>query len=229
MRIDKFLAHNGFGSRNEVKKLLKEKHVYVNGKVIVKPSFKLNLDVDEVVVDDEAIKYSERVYYMINKPKGYICSHDTTIYPSILELIDTYRDDLIIVGRLDVDTEGLLLISSDGKFSHRIAHGKNNVYKKYYVELEYPFDEKYIEEFKAGITLSDAVLKPAYIEMIDKQSLYISISEGRYHQVKRMMKYANNEVMYLQRVQIGNLELDESLQIGEYRELTAVEIENIDK
>lgn len=229
MRIDKFLAHNGFGSRSDVKKLIKDGHVYVNDEKVTKPTLKIDINNDLVFVDDEAITYKEKVYYMLNKPSGYVCSHDTTFYPSVLELIDTLRDDLIIVGRLDVDTEGLLLITSDGKFSHQIIHGKHNVYKKYYVELKDDFKEEYIELFKEGIALSDAKLKPAFVEMIDSKSLYISIGEGRYHQVKRMMNFAENEVIYLQRVKIGNLELDENLYIGEYRELTLAEIENIDK
>lgn len=229
MRIDKFLAHNGFGSRNDVKKLLKDGHVLVNGEVVVKASMKIDVNKDIVIVDDEAISYQEKVYIMLNKPSGYICSHDARHYPSVLELIDDYYHDLIIVGRLDVDTEGLLLISNDGKLSHRVAHGKNDIYKKYYVELKDVFDQSYIEEFKAGIALSDAILKPAFIEMIDDKSLYISISEGRYHQVKRMMNYAQNEVIYLARIQIGDLILDENLELGEYRELTDEELLSLDK
>lgn len=224
MRLDKFLAHNGYGSRNDVKKLLKEKIVTVNDEIVTKGTYKVDIEKDVVKVMMEAIEYEEKVYYMMNKPAGYICSHYSNLYPSVIELIDTHRDDLIMVGRLDVDTEGLLLITNDGQFSHRVAHGKKEVYKTYYVELRDEFDESYISELENGIMLDDEMLKEAHIEMIDKQSLYLSIAEGKYHQVKRMMNYANNEVIYLQRVKIGDLLLDENLNLGEYRSLTEEEI-----
>lgn len=224
MRLDKFLAHNGYGSRNDVKKLLKEKIVTVNGDVVTKGTVKIDLEHDVVSVMMEAIDYVEKVYYMINKPAGYICSHHSNLYPSVLDLIDTNRDDLIMVGRLDVDTEGLLLITSDGQFSHRVAHGNKDVYKTYYVELRDKFNENYISELEAGIMLDDEMLKEASIEMIDEQSLYLSIAEGKYHQVKRMMIYADNEVVYLKRMRIGDVLLDETLELGEYRELSEAEI-----
>lgn len=225
MRLDKFLAHNGYGSRNDVKKLLKEKIVTVNDKIVTKGTYKLNVAEDVVRVLMDEIEYEENVYYMMNKPAGYICSHHSNLYPSVLQLIDTHRDDLIMVGRLDVDTEGLLLITNDGQFSHRVAHGNKEVYKTYYVKLRDKFDESYITELESGIMLDDEMLKPASIDLIDDQSLYLSIAEGKYHQVKRMMIYANNEVIYLQRVRIGHLELDESLQLGDYRSLTEEELE----
>lgn len=227
MRLDKFLAHNGYGSRNDVKKLLKEKVVTVNGNVITKGTLKLDVDHDIVKVDTEEIDYIGKVYYMMNKPAGYICSHYSNLYPSVIELIDTHREDLIMVGRLDVDTEGLLLITNDGQFSHQIAHGKKDIRKTYYVELRDEFNEAYIEDLEAGIMLDEDLLKPAKVEIIDKLSLYLTISEGKYHQVKRMMNYADNEVIYLQRVRIGNLDLDEGLELGDYRYLSDDEIESL--
>lgn len=227
MRLDKFLAHNGYGSRNDAKKIIKAKLVSINGEIVSKSTYKVNVDSDIVTVDNEEIHYFEKVYYMLNKPAGYISSHYSNLYPSVIELIDTVRDDLIMVGRLDVDTEGLLLITNDGKFSHNVIHGKKDVYKTYYVELRDIYDEAYTSDLEAGILMDEEILKPAFIEIISDKSLYLSIAEGKYHQVKRMMNYANNEVTYLKRIKIGNLDLDESLALGEYRDLTEAEIEEL--
>lgn len=225
MRIDKYLSHAGFGSRNDVKKLIKQKHVFVNNTVIKNPGHILNLDSDSVSVDGEIITYEVDVYYMMNKPSGYICSHDYEEYPSVLELLHDFRNDLVMVGRLDVDTEGLLLITNDGQFSHRVAHGKKEIYKTYYVELAQPFDMQYITKLESGINLGDFECKPTSVEMITDTSLNLSIAEGKYHQVKRMMHACDNEVTYLKRIKIGNLCLDETLDYGEYRTLTQEEID----
>lgn len=229
MRLDKFLAHNGFGSRKDAKKLVKGGLVLVNEKIVSDPSILINIDNDIVSVEDEVISYKDQVYYMLNKPAGYISSHEEDMYPSVFNLIDGNRPDLIIVGRLDVDTEGLLLITSDGKFSHQVAHGKKAIFKQYYVELEKDFDKSFIDQLEAGIVIDDHDLKPAKVEMIDDKSLHLSIAEGKFHQVKKMMQYCNNEVLYLKREKIGNLSLDENLAIGEYRELSDLDIENIYK
>lgn len=224
MRLDKFLANNGFGSRKDVKKIIKSEVVTVNDKIIKDSSAHIDTENDIVSVENKIIHYTTDVYYMLNKPAGYICSHDTSLYPSVLDLIEDTRTDLIIVGRLDVDTEGLLLITNDGQFLHQVAHGKKEVDKKYYVELEKEFDLSCIEELESGIELNDGLLKPAKVEMLSDKSLLLSISEGKYHQVKRMMHYCGNEVLYLKRVEIGDLKLDESLELGEYRELTKGEL-----
>lgn len=224
MRIDKFLAHNGYGSRNDAKKLIKAKLVMVNDELVTKATYNVDIESDVVSVDMEEIEYFEKVYYMLNKPAGYICSHESKNYPSVLDLIDTNHKDLIMVGRLDADTEGLLLVTNDGQFSHRVAHGKKEIPKTYYVELEEDFNEDYIEVFEGGIMLDEFLLKPAYTEVLTPRSIHLTISEGRYHQVKRMMHYANNQVTYLNRRKIGHLALDESLAFGEYRDLSEEEI-----
>lgn len=224
MRLDKFLAHNGLGSRKDVKKLIKQKQVRVNGQTVQDPGILIDTHEDQVQYGDQILHFKEHVYYMLNKPQGYICSHDFGMYPSALELIDDPRPDLIFVGRLDVDTEGLLLITNDGQFSHQIAHGKKEVYKKYYVELQKDFQKEYLSKLEEGMILDDEKLKPAKVDLIDSKSLYLSIAEGKYHQVKRMMHQCDNEVTYLKRVQIGSLTLDEKLSLGEYRELSDDEI-----
>lgn len=224
MRLDKFLAHNGFGTRKDVKGLIKKKLVTVNG-IIAKDSG-LNLDVnnDIVMVDGIEIFYTQDAYFMINKPAGYECTHKPDNYPSVLELLDEVRNDLIFVGRLDADTEGLLFITNDGKFAHNIASGKKEIRKKYYVELAKPFDKRFIDELEKGIPMDEEMLKPAFVEVIDSNKIYLSIAEGKYHQVKRMMHYCDNEVTYLKRVAIGNVELDTTLELGEYRPLTEEEM-----
>ena len=211
----------------EIIKANKDKLVLVNDELIIDPKTIIDSENDEVSVEGEIINYQEKIYYMLNKPAGYICSHDDGIYPSVFELIDNLRPDLIAVGRLDVDTEGLLLITSDGKFSHQVSHGKKDVDKQYYVELEKDFNKSFIQDLEAGITLEEHPLKPAKVEMIDDKSLLLSISEGKFHQVKKMMNYCDNEVLYLRREKIGGLELDQSLQLGEYRELTKAELDLI--
>ncbi|CAM3730759.1 pseudouridine synthase [Erysipelothrix urinaevulpis] len=225
MRLDKFLAHNNFGSRKEVKEIVKQKRVFINDELVKNSAKIIDLDKDVVFVDGQEIKYKKDIYYMMNKPKDTISSHDDSLYPSVLSLIDDYRDDLIMVGRLDADTEGLLLITNDGQFSHKIAHGKKDVKKVYYVELESPFDQKYIKELEQGIVLDDGPIKPAFVEVLTDTSLHLTISEGKYHQVKRMMHYCENEVLYLKRIQIGPLRLDSQLDTGQYRSLTQEEID----
>ena len=224
MRLDKFLSTNGFGSRRDAKKLVKKKAIKVNDVIVRDPSMILNLDHDTIKVNDIKIDYKKDVYYMLNKPANTISSHDAKDYPSVLDLIDDPRRDLIIVGRLDVDTEGLLLITNDGQFSHRVSHGKKDIHKQYYVELEEDFNSKFIKDLEHGIPMDDGILKPAKVELVSKKAILLSIAEGKYHQVKRMMHYCENEVTYLKRVQIGDLRLDKDLDLGEYRELTENEI-----
>lgn len=224
MRLDKFLAHNGYGTRKDVKALVKKKLVAVNGAIAKDSALNLDLDNDKVSVDGIEIHYTQDAYFMINKPAGYECTHKPENYPSVLELLDEVRSDLIFVGRLDADTEGLLFITNDGKFAHNIASGKKEIRKTYYVELSKPFDTRFIETLKLGIPMDQDILKPAFVEVIDDNKIHLSIAEGKYHQVKRMMHYCENEVTYLKRVSIGNVELDNSLELGEYRPLTPEEI-----
>lgn len=224
MRLDKFLSLNGFGSRKEVRHFIKKKMVTVNTTTITDSGYILNLNTDIVSFNNETISYVEDVYYMLNKPAGYICEHNPVEYPSVLELLDTSRTDLFFVGRLDADTEGLLLITNDGQFSHQISHGKKDITKQYEVHLEKPFDKKYINKLETGIPLDGELLKPAQIELINDHVILLTISEGKYHQVKRMMHYCDNQVVYLKRQKIGNMSLDSNLKLGESRSLSNNEI-----
>lgn len=224
MRLDKFLSHNGFGTRKEVKLLIKKKQVEINGTIITDAGFILDPSKDKVVCQDQMIEYVEDVYIMMNKPQGYICEHNPKDYPSVLELLNMHRNDLFFVGRLDADTEGLLLITNDGQFSHSIAHGKKEVTKQYEVHLEKDFDETFIKDLHDGIPMDDSILKTAEIQIIEPRLILLTISEGKYHQVKRMMHHCDNQVVHLKRLKIGELELDKSLELGDYRFLTQEEI-----
>ena len=225
MRLDKYLAHNNFGTRKEVRNIIKDKRVKLNGVVITNAGEILNTAADIIMVDEVPINYVKNVYYMMNKPQNYECTHIQDMYPSILELLPQNHKDLFFVGRLDVDTEGLLLITNDGQFSHKIAHGNKDIYKTYYVRLEDSFNNKFIPELEQGIPLVGEILKPAKVEVVEDKGILLSIDEGKYHQVKRMMHYCDNEVTYLKRISIGKLILDESLELGEYRALTQEEID----
>lgn len=227
MRLDKFLSLNGFGSRKEVRNFIKKKQVMVNLQVITDAGFILNLSQDKVMFNDQPVQYSEHLYIMINKPAGYICEHHPVEYPSVLDLLETQRNDLIFVGRLDADTEGLLLITNDGQFSHQVAHGKKDITKTYEVHLESAFDTNFIKQLESGITLDDGPIKPATVKMISPSIIHLTISEGKYHQVKRMMHYCKNQVVYLKRIRIGQLDLDSTLSLGASKELTEAEISTL--
>lgn len=224
MRLDKLLAHVGYGTRKEVKKLIRQKEVYVNGVVVTKDDFKVDETRDKITIYDEEVVYQKYVYIMLNKSAGYISTTVDEQYPTVIDLIAEYYVDLAPVGRLDLDTEGLLLLTNDGQFSHQITSNKRNVSKVYYLELESDFDPTYISEIEAGIWLNDEEQAlPAKVEVINENSLYLTITEGKFHQVKRMMHACQNEVTYLKRIKIGNLSLDEELEVGDYRFLTEEE------
>lgn len=227
MRLDKFISMNGMGSRKEARGLIKSKKVLVNDTIITDSGKIIDPDVDRILVDGTPIIFTSLVYLMLNKPQGYICEHQPVEYPSVLELLDTKRNDLFFVGRLDADTEGLLLITNDGQFSHQVAHGKKDISKTYEVHLKVPFEEKYISLLEEGITLDDGPIKPATVRVLQNDLIHLTISEGKYHQVKRMMHYCDNEVVFLKRLSIGTLELDPTLSLGQSRPLTTAEIHQL--
>lgn len=229
-RLDKVLANMGYGSRKEVKKYVKDGFVKVNDQVVYSGELKVDPYRDDIIFNGEEVLYREYIYLMMNKPQGYVSSTDD---PRASTVIDLLYDEHIIfspfpVGRLDKDTEGLLLISNDGKLAHELLSPKKGVNKKYYVEVDGYIDEEYIEVFEKGVVLEDGYKTlPAKLEIIDSNiisKVYLTIQEGKFHQVKRMFQSVNTEVLYLQRVSMGSLVLDESLELGEYRELTEEEI-----
>ncbi len=213
------------GTRSEVKELIRKKLVTVNGTVITDPGTQVNEEMD-VAVKGESLKYEEFRYFMLNKPAGVVSATEDNIDKTVIDLLQGENTKgLFPVGRLDKDTEGLLLITNDGELSHRMLSPRKHVDKCYYVELLYPITKEDIRELTAGVDIGDDELThPARIEAITTTSIYLTITEGRFHQVKRMMKAVNNEVTFLKRVSFGPLELDKSLQPGEYRRLDDDEI-----
>ncbi|AMY04517.1 rRNA pseudouridine synthase [Staphylococcus condimenti] len=227
MRLDKFLANMGVGTRSEVKQLLKKNQVQVNGKNEKQSKAQIDPQSDEITVNGNLIEYVDKVYIMLNKPAGYISATEDDEQPTIVSLIKDFQHLKIFpVGRLDKDTEGLILLTNDGQFNHDIMSPNKHVTKIYRVEAKHFISDDDIEKFAEGIELSDGKTKPARLERTENEKIVsVSIQEGRYHQVKRMFHAIDNEVLNLKRVQIGKLKLDSNLSKGSYRELTEEELE----
>ena len=225
MRIDKYLSHSGFGTRKEVKKLIRSGFVSVNGVIIKNDDAKIDESIDVIMVDGEVVNYQKDVYLMMNKPAGYISATEDLHEPTVMDLFVQYEGkDIFPVGRLDKDTEGFLLLSNDGDLAHRLLSPKHHVEKEYYVELDHDFDESFVSLIEEGISIGDEVCAPAKVCNIQGNTLHLILTEGKFHQVKRMMVACENEVTYLKRLRMGNLWLDESLESGEYRPLTEEEL-----
>ncbi|OCF97569.1 16S rRNA pseudouridine(516) synthase RsuA [Gilliamella apicola] len=225
MRLDKFLAHHLGVSRTIVNKELKAQKVTVNGDIVKSGAY--HISPDQIVEYDgfEIIPITENRYFMLNKPQGYVCSTDDPDHPTILYFIDEpMAEKLHSAGRLDLDTTGLVLLTDDGKWSHRITSPKHHCEKVYQVTVEQPLTANLIDIFKQGIQLKSekTLTEPAKLIIIDDYHAELTISEGRYHQVKRMFAAVNNHVTQLHRKQIGNIVLD--IPEGEYRPLTQDEI-----
>lgn len=227
IRLDKMLAHMGYGSRKEVKELIRKGFVSVDGEIVKSDDIKVD-ESSEVIICDEVVNYDEYVYLMLNKPDGYISATYDNNLPTVLDLIYGYESrNLFPVGRLDIDTFGLLLLTNDGKLAHKLLSPKNHVDKKYYLKYEGKYDESFIKIFKNGIKIDDYVTKPALFEDLGNNEAYITICEGKFHQVKRMMEYVGCKVTYLERISFGSLVLDKNLKRGEFRPLTLEEIESL--
>ena len=229
IRLDKLLAHSGYGSRKEVKELIRKGQVSVNEVVIKDDDFKVDEVNDEVIVEGIIVDYQKLIYIMMNKPDGVLSATYDPKDPIVLDLIeDTPTRGLFPVGRLDKDSEGLLLITNDGKLAHELLSPKKHVDKVYYIEYEGELVSDVKERFKEGIILEDNYkCLPASIELLNDNKAYVTISEGKFHQVKRMINMCNGEVTYLKRIKFGPLELDNSLKEGEYRFLSNLELESL--
>ena len=230
MRLDKYLTYALSLSRNDSRKLIKSKRITVNDKEVSKNDLYLN-DGDYVKLDGEIIVYKEFIYLMMNKPSGYVCANTDNVHKTVFELIEGFEKyNLFTVGRLDIDTTGLLLITNNGYFAHKLTSPKYECEKKYYVETDIDFEEEDIDKMLSVLTLYEEkdkpfVSKPAKLEIIDSNKGYITITEGKYHQVKKLCKACGKTVITLKRVSMGKLLLDEKLNLGEYRELTEEELD----
>lgn len=230
MRLDKFLSECTEYSRKEIKKAIKAGMVLINGRVANKSEEKIDEVSDVIVFDGEEIIYKKYIYLMLNKPQGVVSATWDKNLPYVTELVpeEFAHFDVFPVGRLDIDTEGLLILTNDGDLNHKLTSPKHEVYKKYYAELDAEAEDRDIEIFASGIELSDFTTKPAKLEITDDRTkVFISICEGKFHQVKRMCSYVGKNVVFLKRVSMGDLVLDETLETGECRELTEEELKKI--
>ncbi len=230
MRLDKIIAGAGLSTRSEAKKLIRAGRVTVEGRTVEDPAAHCDSGAD-VRLDGRQVRWQEYLYLMMNKPAGYLSVTEDPRAPTVLELLppELRRRNLSPAGRLDKDSEGLLILTSDGDFCHRVISPKSGVEKEYYIEVLDPFPPGAEELFRAGAVLEDGeVCLPARLEpAADRFSARVFLREGKYHQVKRMAVAAGTKVKYLKRLSVGGVALDENLGPGQYRELTAAELQKI--
>ena len=234
MRLDKFLSQTGKFTRAEAKKVIKSKRVRLNGEVVKDGKIKINEDSDKIFLDGELLALNNKeVYYMLNKPAGVVSATRDDKDKTVIDLIDSpgRKEDLFPVGRLDKETTGLLIITNDGKFAHNIISPKKHIPKTYEAVVTGKISEKEVKIFSQGMELANGdKLQPAHLDVIsyskkdDTSKVRVIIHEGKYHQVRRMFGAVSQRVLELDRVKIGLLELDDTLERGEYRELTEKEL-----
>lgn len=232
LRLDKYLADMGIGTRSELKLWIRKGRVTINGEVCKKPEQKVSSISDEVCLDGSKVNYSQYVYYMLHKPAGVVSATIDNVSKTVLELIDDKQGkDLFPVGRLDKDTEGLLLITNDGDLAHQLLSPKKHVDKVYYAKVKGRITEEDSKAFAAGVEIGEESLTlPARLKIIKSDEISeieLAIQEGKFHQVKRMFEAVGKEVIYLKRISMGSVHLDENLAIGEYRELTVEELKSL--
>ena len=224
MRLDKFISNMTKLSRSEAVERIYHNHVRVGGKIKKDPALKIDPEKDEVYLDNDKIEFEEFVYYVLNKPAGVVSATEDKKYKTVVDLIDTARE-IAPVGRLDIDTEGLMLLTDDGKLAHRLLAPKNHVDKVYYVEVEGQITEDAVKGFKDGLDYGeDKPSKPGKLEIITPSIAYVTIHEGKFHQIKRMFAVYDLKVTYLKRIAMGNLTLDEALKPGEYKKICREDI-----
>ena len=235
MRLDKYLVACAVGSRTEVKNFLKAGRVTVNGKKEKSAKLQINEETDEICFDGEKLEYEEFVYYMMNKPQGVISATEDPKHKTVLDLLDDLArsKEVFPVGRLDIDTHGLLLLTNDGQLAHALLSPKRHVDKTYLAQVKGIMTDEDIETFAQGISLKDFTCQPAKLELLsinrekDESLVRVTIAEGKFHQVKRMVAYCGKEVVNLKRLTMGTLTLDENLKRGEWRRLSKEELEGL--
>lgn len=228
MRLDKYLANMGVGTRSEVKILIKKGRVEVNGMRATGPEQKISEEQDEIWVDDQVIGYNKYEYLMLHKPAGVVTATEDKRDRTVLDLIDSpLKKQLFPVGRLDKDTEGLLLLTNDGALAHRLLSPKKHVSKVYYARIAGCVTKEDVQAFSEGLDLGDFTSMPAELKILsagEESEIEVTVCEGKFHQVKRMFEAVGKKVLYLKRLSMGKLCLDERLEVGEYRPLTQEEI-----
>lgn len=227
MRLDKFIGNNTQLSRTQIHAAIKQGIVYVNDVLVTKTNTQIK-DTDKIVVDDQVIEPRKPRYLMLHKPAGYVCANTDSEHPTVLDLVNApFKHELQIAGRLDVDTTGLVLLTDDGQWNHKITSPKHVHSKNYLVTTANPIEDSYIKIFADGVMLKGEtkLTLPAELKVFDKHHAELSICEGKYHQVKRMFAAVGNHVVALHRNRIGSVYLDD-LPTGQFRYLTTQEVES---
>lgn len=230
LRLDKFLANKALGSRKEVHGLIKQGLVTVDGIVATKKDQAINIPEQVIAVNGEVIDSRQNYYVKLNKPAGYVCAVEDARHPTVMELLppEFLTMGVVPVGRLDKDTEGLLLLSNDGVWAHRIINGKKHIPKLYYIEYAGELTDTGLARIQEGIVLGDGTAcKPAILEVLEPGKAQISIEEGKYHQVKRMIGAAGGEVTYLRRLSVGHLTLAGIENLGDFAYLDEEDVEKL--
>ena len=235
MRLDKYLCDTGFGTRSQVKDLLKKGQVMVNGEVVKKPELKINETTDQILCQGEKASYQKNIYLMLHKPAGVVSATEDNREKTVLDLVrpEDRKNGLFPVGRLDKDTEGLLLLTDDGELAHRLLSPKKHVDKTYYAKIDGQVTEEHVKQFREGLDIGDEKKTlPAVLTILlsgPVSEIEVTIHEGRFHQIKRMFEAVGCKVTYLKRLSMGSLVLDETLPPEEYRPLTEAELEGLTK
>ena len=228
MRLDKFLCEMNQGTRSQVKDLIRKKQVSVNGTIVTKPETQIQENTDRIVLQGREICYQKYVYYMLNKPRGFVSATTDSRERTVLDLLGEQKaNDLFPVGRLDKDTEGLLLMTNDGPLAHHLLSPHHHVEKEYYVEHKLPLTDEDIYSIETGITFQSVTYRPARYEKISDTSCHLTIREGKYHEIKMIFESLGDKVVYLKRLRMKNLRLGDNLKPGEYHPLTAEEIADL--
>ena len=228
-RLDKIIVSQTNYSRKEVKELIKQKRVRVNNEIISKSDIKVDSENDKIIIDENEIKIKKHIYLILNKPKGYISATEDRSMKTVLDLVpkEYLHRNLFPAGRLDRDTTGLMLITDDGEFAHNILAPKKHVKKLYNVTVDIPISQEMVEGFRNGVILNDGECKSANLEMTGINTALVTLTEGRYHQIKRMFGCYGAKVVELQRIGMGNLKLPNDLKLGECREITESELKRL--
>ena len=235
MRLDKYLCETGFGTRSQVKDLLKKGQVMVNGEVVKKPELKINETTDQILCQGKKASYQKNIYLMLHKPAGVVSATEDNREKTVLDLVrpEDRKNGLFPVGRLDKDTEGLLLLTDDGELAHRLLSPKKHVDKTYYAKIDGQVTEEHVKQFREGLDIGDEKKTlPAVLTILlsgPVSEIEVTIHEGRFHQIKRMFEAVGCKVIYLKRLSMGSLVLDETLPPEEYRPLTEAELEGLTK
>lgn len=232
LRLDKYLTEIGVGTRSEVKKLIKAKQIAVNGEIATKPEIKVDEQTDEIRLRGEKLHYAAFEYYVFHKPAGCVSATEDAVHRTVMDyLTDTVRNDLFPVGRLDIDTEGLLLITNDGVLAHELLSPVKHVAKTYYAKVNGRVTKEDVNFFENGVDIGeDKLTKPAKLVILkedDVSEIELTITEGKFHQVKRMFEAVGKKVIYLKRLSMGSLTLPDNLRPGEYRALSEEELSDL--